>query len=89
MNKVPNTVPIAKMEELLMRELPKIGAAHENIIVSGPTYKGVTSIQTGLPIPMVGYSILTECREENFHKVECAVNRDVMCMLEREGVPLK
>ena len=87
--KVPNTVPIAKMEELLMRELPKIGAAHENIIVSGPTYKGVTSIQTGLPIPMVGYSILTECREENFHKVERAVNRDVMCMLEREGVPLK
>ena len=53
MNKVPNTVPIAKMEELLMRELPKIAAAHENIIVSGPTYKGVTSIQTGLPLPMV------------------------------------
>ena len=87
--KVPTVVPTERMEEILTRELPKIGAAHQDVIVSGPEYKGITSIQTGLPFPAVGYSILTECREENYFKVERIVNGEVMRILEEEDIPLR
>ena len=70
-------------EELLIKELPTIGANIPEII-SGPIYKGII----GLSGDVVTVSIISECDESDIHKVERSLNKEIREMLEKNGIKL-
>ena len=70
-----------RMEELLERDLPKIGERISEII-SGPYYKGVLSFgKDGLK-----FSVTAECKERDYHRVQRKLTGELNRMLEENQV---
>ncbi len=76
--------PLRKIEEILNRELPRIGKATPEII-SGPEYKGVKGFTAG----GVTLEIAAECKEHNYGKVRSRINREIRFILEENGIVIK
>ncbi len=76
--------PLLDVEAILSQTLPRIGAEHPEII-SGPYYKGVLSVEAGFAV----LSIIAECSEDNYHKVERATVREVLLALREKNVPVR
>ena len=76
--------PLKEVEELLRRELTRIG---QNIpeIIEGPEYKGVVEFTAD----DVTIAISTVCTERNYGKVRRAINREIWLLLEENGVIAK
>ena len=75
--------PLLEIEKMLEEELPKIGESIPEVI-SGPHYKGVWSISGGANT----LSVITECREENFRRVQREVNKAIRLLFEEKGYKL-
>ena len=87
---VPASEPLLRIEEILKRELPKIGAKYDQII-SGPNYSGVNGINDRNIIPRqntVTLLIVAECKEIDYRAVRRIVNRELKLLCERENIPL-
>ena len=81
---VTSDLPLEKIEEILQRELPAIGAGIPDVI-SGPTYKGIVGIGNG----GITLEISVECHEESYGKVRAAVNREVYQLLQKNGIQVR
>ena len=87
---VPATESLLKIEEILNRELPKIGSRYPEII-SGPKYLGVNGLNDRQIVPQTDAMTLiitTECKEKDIRTVKRAVNREIKLLCEREHIPL-
>lgn len=82
--KVDVLYPLEDVEAILSETLPKI-ADNCVEIISGPYYKGVLSIEAGFAV----LSIIAECREDDYYKVERTLIRDVLVALREKNVPVK
>ena len=82
--KVDVTYPLIEVEEILAETLPRVGQQHKEII-SGPYYKGVLSVEGGFAV----LSIIAECNEDNYYKVERTLVREVLVALREKNVPVK
>ena len=60
-------------------------AAKHSEIISGPFYKGVLSVEMGFAV----LSIIAECYEDDYHKVERALIREVLLALRENNVPVR
>ena len=69
--------------EIFNEELPKIGDKFPEIINS-PQYKGVTAIQ-GAKLTV---TIIAEYKEKDFHKVQRALNEEVIRILNEHDIPI-
>ena len=76
--------PLQQVEEILARELPKIGEGIDEII-DGPKYQGVTGIGNG----GLTLTISARCKEHNYGKVRTRLNREIRLMLEKSGIKIK
>ena len=82
--KVDVNYAIRDAEEIINRTLPQIAAKHPEII-SGPYYKGILSVEMGFAV----LSIIAECNEDNYHKVERFLVREVLLALRENNVPVR
>ena len=82
--KVDVNYALRDAEEIIKNTLPQIAAKHPEII-SGPFYKGVLAVEMGFAV----LSIIAECNEDNYHKVERALIREVLLALRENNVPVK
>jgi small conductance mechanosensitive channel len=82
--RVDVTYSLTDAEEILAQELPRLGREHKEII-SGPIYKGVLAIEGGYAV----LSIIAECKEGDFHKVQRILNRGVLLALRNNNVPVR
>ena len=80
---ISSTYDLNKLEEILERELPEIRNKVKKVI-SGPVYKGVESIGKD----SFKITLLTECREEDYRRVQRQVNREIRLLFDREGIPI-
>ena len=76
--------PLEEMEEMLGRELPKIGSRYKEII-SGPLYKGIIALGGGT----MTLSVITECKEADYHEVQRIISKEIRALFLREGIQLK
>jgi hypothetical protein len=81
---LPFTQNVEEVEEVLNRELPKIGQM-SSYILSGPSYGGVDDMSSG----SVKLSIRTECLEEHKYEVRTLVNHELKRIFEEHGFQLK
>lgn len=82
--KVDINYPLKDVEAILAEALPRIGSRTKQII-SGPYYKGVLSVEAGGAV----LSIIAECYEDDYHKVERILIREIIVALRDQNVPLK
>ena len=82
--KVDVNYPLRDAEEILDETLPRIGQQCPEII-SGPYYKGVLSVEMGFAV----LSIIAECGEEDYHKVERTMIREVLLAFREKNVPVR
>ena len=82
--KVDVNYAIRDAEEIINRTLPQIAAKHHEII-SGPYYKGILSVEMGFAV----LSIIAECSEDDYHKVERILVREVLLALRENNVPVR
>lgn len=82
--RVDVSYPLQDVEDILSEKLPVIGQ-NCKYIITGPIYKGVLSVEAGFAV----LSIIAECREDNYHKVERVLNREVLLALREKQVPVK
>ena len=82
--KVDVNYPLKDVETILTEVLPRIGERTEQII-SGQYYKGVLSVEGG----GVVLSVIAECSEDDYHKVERILIREIIMTLREQNVPLK
>ena len=82
--KVDVNYPLKDVETILTEVLPRIGERTEQII-SGPYYKGVLSVEGG----GVVLSVIAECSEDDYHKVERILIREIIMTLREQNVPLQ
>lgn len=82
--RVDVTYSLTDVETLLSQTLPRLGKDHKEII-SGPYYKGVLAIEGGFAV----LSIIAECKEDNYHKVERILNREVLLTLRNNNIPVR
>jgi small conductance mechanosensitive channel len=82
--KVDVNYAIRDAEEIINRTLPQIAAKHPEII-SGPYYKGILSVEMGFAV----LSIIAECNEDNYHKVERFLVREILLALRENNVPVR
>ena len=75
---------LSKVEALLAEHLPQIGREIPEII-SGPFYKGVVSMGRGA----FCLSIIAECTEADYHKVQRKLNGAIAIFFEKHGVSMK
>ena len=78
-----NSFPLHKIEEIMARELPEIGASIPDII-SGPIYKGIVSMNGN----KVTICVTCECNEEVSYRVQRELYAKFHEMFERESLPL-
>ena len=74
---------LEEIEKLLTAQLPEIGRGIPEII-SGPYYKGVIFVGNG----MVTLSIIAECNEADYYRVQRALNREIRLLFENRHIPL-
>ncbi len=77
--KVPSDQPIMEIEDMLRHELPAVGDAIPEII-SGPYYKGVMALSGTHTL-----YIIAECRQENYRKVQRALNHAILALFKEHG----
>jgi hypothetical protein len=82
--KVDVNYAIRDAEEIINKTLPQIAAKHPEII-SGPYYKGILSVEMGFAV----LSIIAECNEDNYHKVERFLVREILLALRENNVPVR
>ena len=82
--KVDVNYPIRDAEEIVNQALPKIAEKCPQII-SGPYYKGILSVEMGFAV----LSIIAECNEDDYHKVERTLVREVLLALREKNVPVR
>ena len=82
--KVDVNYPIRDAEDIINETLPKISEKCPQII-SGPYYKGILSVEMGFAV----LSIIAECSEDDYHKVERILVREVLLALRENNVPVK
>ncbi|MBQ8052262.1 MAG: mechanosensitive ion channel [Lachnospiraceae bacterium] len=82
--KVDVNYSIRDAEEIISNTLPQIAAKHHEII-SGPYYKGILSVEMGYAV----LSIIAECYEDDYHKVERFLVREVLLALREKNVPVR
>ena len=80
---IPSSIKLADIEQIFNEELPKIGDKFPEIINS-PQYKGVTAIQ-GAKLTV---TIIAEYKEKDFHKVQRALNEEVIRILNEHDIPI-
>lgn len=71
------------VESLFNESLPAIGESVPEII-SGPFYRGILSMGNG----SVTLSIITECNEADFYKVQRSVNHEIRKLLTSHGIKI-
>ena len=85
--RIPGNQPLKEIEDMLIRELPKLEGTIDGVI-SGPYYKGILNLGEG------GYlgganaatlSVIAEYREENYLKVRRNLNHALKELFLREG----
>ena len=81
--RIPRTYSLDEVEVILREELPKIGERNKEII-SGPYYYGVLKMEKDA----VTLSILAECREEDYHRVQRLLNKELYDLFQAKGIPL-
>mgnify|MGYP002624201414 CR=1 FL=1 len=81
---IANDQPLKKVEDILNRELIKVGKETPEII-KGPAYTGVSGFSAG----SVTLTISAECKEHNYGKVRRQVNRAVRLILEDNGITIR
>ncbi|MBQ1792806.1 MAG: hypothetical protein II008_21735 [Oscillospiraceae bacterium] len=64
-----------------LKRLPEIGKSIPEIL-SGPTYKGIVSMGKGT----VTLSIIAECNESDYYKVQRALNHALQRLFEENGI---
>lgn len=72
-----------QVESMFEESLPRIGAAIPEIL-SGPFYRGVVSIGGG----KLTLSIIAECSEENYFKVQRSLNRAIQELFEEHDIKI-
>jgi len=80
---IPANQPLQDIEKMLTEQLPHIGESDPKIL-SGPFYRGVTSISKGA----ITLTIITECNEEDYFSVQRSVNHAIHELCEEKGIPL-
>ena len=80
---ISNTQPLAEIEALLERELPKIG---EEIpaIISGPYYLGVETIG----YHRITITVIAECRQKDVHNTTRLMNHALLDIFNKNGYRL-
>ena len=81
---IPNDQPLEEVEAILEQQLPVIGEKIKEII-NGPYYYGVLSFKKD----SITLSILSECREENYHKVQRKLNKEIYDLFRKQNILLK
>ena len=71
------------IRELLERELPQIGAQN-SIILSGPTFEGLTKIKNG----KMTLSIAAECRQADVGKSKLYLTSELQKLFTRNGIKI-
>ena len=79
---VPTSESLDQIEEILDAQLPIIGKQIKEII-RGPYYYGVLSMSKG----NMTLSILAECREEDYHKVQRKLNKELLVLFKQNNIP--
>ena len=74
---------LERVEEILDKNLPEIGKKIKEII-RGPYYYGVLSMNKG----GLTLSILTECKEENYHRVQRKLNKELINLFNQNNIPM-
>ena len=82
--KVSNSQPLEEIEALLDEQLPKIGKKIDKI-VSGPYYYGVLGFDDNNII----LSIMTECREEDYHHIQRELNKEMYNLFKNKKISVK
>ena len=82
--KVSNSQPLEEIEALLNEELPKIGKKIDKI-VSGPYCYGVLGFDDNNII----LSIMTECREEDYHHIQRELNKEMYNLFKNKKISVK
>lgn len=82
--KVSNSQPLEEIEALLDEQLPKIGKKIDKI-VSGPYYYGVLGFDDNNII----LSIMTECREEDYHHIQRELNKEMYNLFKSKKISVK
>ena len=82
--KVDVTYPLKDAEAAIYEAIPRIAETCPQII-SGPYYKGVLSVENGFAV----LSIIAECNEDDYHKVERALVRDILLALREKNIPVR
>ena len=72
---------LSAVEKLLTEHLPEIGKSIPEIL-SGPTYKGIVSMGRGV----VTLSIIAECNESDYFKVQRAMNHALQRLFEESSI---
>ena len=80
---IPASESLDKVEAILDEQLPQIGKQIKEII-RGPYYYGVLAINKG----NMTLSILTECREEDYHKVQRKLNKELLNLFKQNNIPM-
>ena len=82
--RVPNDQPLEDIEAFLDEELPKIGKRIDKV-VSGPFYYGVLGFDENNII----LSIMTECREEDYNRVQRELNKEIYKLFRHKKISVK
>ena len=80
---IPLSQPLSDVESLLSENLSHIGSSIQEI-VSGPYYKGVSSIGNG----NMTLSIIAECNEGDYYTVQRALNRSIQELFANQGIKI-
>lgn len=80
---IKSSESLSDLENMLSEELPNISQKYPEMI-RGPEYRGVDSINGD----KTSILILTECREEDYNKVQREVNREVSDLFKAHGIEL-
>ncbi|MBP5279089.1 MAG: mechanosensitive ion channel family protein [Erysipelotrichaceae bacterium] len=75
---------IDEAEKVLEEQLPLIGKKHKEII-NGPYYYGILKVSE----EKMTLSILTECKEEDYNKIQRILNREVYQLLKNRQIEMK
>ena len=80
---IPADYQLDSIRELLERELPEIGARN-SIILSGPTFEGLTKIKNG----KMTLSIAAECRQADVGKSKLYLTSELQKLFTRNGIKI-
>ena len=78
---LPENARAYRLKRLPLKRLPEIGKSIPEIL-SGPTYKGIVSMGKGT----VTLSIIAECSESDYYKVQRALNHALQSLFEENGI---